>query len=325
MEPAQFVTAPPVTIVAGKGGVGKTTVAATLALVASRAGLNALIVEIEGKSGLPALFGDDRLTYDELTLVPADSASKRGWVRARTLTPDEALLEYLRQNGMGRISRRLSESGAVDMVATATPGLKDVLILAKIKQLELSGDYDVVIVDAPAAGHAISFLRSPVGLIDAVSTGPIRSQAQGVIDMLSDPLRCQVLLVTLPEETPVNEVSETAYSLEDQVGIKLGPIVINGIYPELKGLTVDPKKAAATAETHLRPGEADRMRDVAEFRLKRRALQVEQIERLEKALPLAQIELPYLFACDIEAADLVHLATAFEDGVAPLEHLGGGR
>lgn len=322
MEPAQFVTTPPVTIVAGKGGVGKTTVTATIALVAARAGLNTLIVEIEGKSGLPALFGNSALTYDEITLSEADKKAGRGWIKARTLTPDEALIEYLKNNGLGRISKRLSETGAVDMVATATPGLKDVLILAKIKQLNLSGRYDVIVVDAPAAGHAISFLKSPLGLLDAVTAGPIRSQASGVIELLSDPERSQVLLVTLPEETPVNEVGETAFNLEDQVGIKLGPVIVNGVYPELEGLRIDPVQAAKEAEATLRKGEAEQMREVAEFRLNRRALQVEQITRLAKTLPLPQVQLPYLFDCDIESEDLEVLAEHLEEGIRNTESLG---
>src|SRR6478735_9337506 len=158
---------------------------------------------------------------------------------------------------MGRISKRLMTSGALDMVSTAIPGIRDILVLGKIKQMERAGLADLLILDAPAAGHAITFLQSASGLADAVPIGPINAQAKDVLQLLADPDRCQVVLVTLPEETPVNELVETAYQLEDRVGISLGPVVVNGCYPQLPGLDVDPAVAADAAGTSLRAGEAD--------------------------------------------------------------------
>jgi len=310
VDPAQFLTAPRVTIVAGKGGVGKTTVTATLAMAAARQGLRALIVEVEGKSGLPALFGRPQLGYDEVVLFSEAGPQGTGEVRARTLTPDEALIEYLRGHGLKRISKRLAESGALDMVATATPGIKDVLILGKVKQLARSGEADVVIVDAPAAGHAITFLSSADGLLNAVGTGPIEVQAREVKEMLTDASRCQVVLVTLAEETPVNELIETAYSLEDKVGIKLGPVVVNGIYPVLDGLSVDPDEAAAAAGVTLDPALAADLRAAAEFRIARGELQREQLERLGRELPLDQLRLPFIFRSDLGLDELGELSDA---------------
>src|SRR5207237_1600961 len=150
-------------------------------------------------------------------------------------------------------------------------------ILGKVKQLERAGVADLIVLDAPAAGHAVSFLMSPRGLLDAARVGPIRTQAQEVLDLLTDSARCQVVLVTLPEETPVNELVETAFALEDRVGVSLGPVVVNGIYPELEGLDVDPDHAAEAAGTSLRPGEADVLRTAGRFRQGRQALQREQV------------------------------------------------
>src|SRR5688500_16575330 len=184
MDAAGFCAQTRVLIVAGKGGVGKTTVTAAVARMAAHAGLSTLIIEVEGKSGLPAAFGrPDALTYEEVELAPG--------VRARTLTPDDALLEYLEDHGMRRISKRLLSSGAIDVVATAVPGIKDILVLGKVKQLERAETADLILLDAPAAGHAVTFLTSAAGLVDAVRVGPIRAQAQDVIDLLSDPARCQ--------------------------------------------------------------------------------------------------------------------------------------
>src|SRR6266513_165973 len=228
-------------IVAGKGGVGKTTVSAALARMAARAGLTTLIVEVEGKSGLSAAFGRrEALTYDEVVLAPGGTPDGAADVRARTLTPDDALIEYLHDHGMRRISKRLANSGALDVVATAVPGIKDILVLGKVKSLERSNVADLIILDAPAAGHAVTFLLSARGLLDAVNVGPIRAQAQDVLELLTDEVRCQVVLVTLPEEAPVNEVVETAFALEDRVGLHLGPVVVNALYPVLDGLDVDP-------------------------------------------------------------------------------------
>jgi len=242
---ARFFASSRVVIVAGKGGVGKTTVTAALALAAARVGLAPLVVELEGKSGLASMFGVDDLDYAEAELAAADPEAGTGAVQARTLTPDEALIEYLNDNGLKRLSKRLVSSGVVDMVSTAVPGLRDIIVLGKVKQIEQTmrkGDGDdapdVVIIDAPAAGHAITFLRSAHGLVDAVRVGPIRAQALDVQAMLTDATRVQVVLVTLPEETPVNELVETAYSLEDEVGVSLGPVVVNGLYPEIDGLDV---------------------------------------------------------------------------------------
>jgi arsenite-transporting ATPase len=318
VDPAQFLTAPRVTIVAGKGGVGKTVVSASLAVAATRRGLSALIIEVEGKSGLPAMFGHPSLAYDELVLSPADPERGIGELRARTLTPDDSLVEYLQDHGLKRISSRLAASGALDMVATATPGIKDVLILGKVKQLERAGDADVIILDAPAAGHAISFLKSAQGLLDAVKVGPIEAQARDVMELLADAARCQVMLVTLAEETPVNELVETAFSLEDQIGVSLGPVVVNGVYDDLPGLAVDPEDAAESAGVVLRPGEADSMRAASAFRRQRSQLQQVQIERLATELPLPQLQLPYVFDSELTRADLDSLS---EDLIAGIDRL----
>ena len=310
MDPRAFCTSTGVLIVAGKGGVGKTTVSAALARVASQAGLSPLLVELEGRSPVATLFGHaGPLAYEEVELAPPGPPGA-GAVRGRTLTPDDALVEYLDDHGMRRISKRLTRAGLVDVIATAVPGIKDILVLGKVKQLERDRVADLIIVDAPAAGHAITFLESAHGLLDAVRVGPIRGQAQEVVELLSDPTRSQVMLVTLPEETPVNELVDTAYALEDHVGVKLGPVVVNGLYPQLPGLDVDPDDAAAAAHVELDPAEADALRAAATFRRQRLGLQDEQVARLADALPLPQLHLPFLFTDRIGPAGLVELADA---------------
>jgi len=315
-------------IVAGKGGVGKTTVVAALARLASQLGLSVLIVEVEGKSGLAAAFGADELSYDEGVLSPADpadpgdprsGASGRAEIRARTITPDVALVEYLEEHGLARMSRRLVRSGAVDVVATATPGIKDILVLGKVKQLERAGVADLIVLDAPASGHAVRFLMSPRALLDTVDAGPIEAQAAEVLAMVTDPARCQVMLVTLPEETPVNEVVETAYALEDRVGTNLGPVVVNGLYPVRAGLGVDPARAAESMGFALRPGEAEALGAAAAFRARRQDLQAAQVARLADVLPLPQLRLPALFDVAMGLPQIDELAEALGLGIQALK------
>ena len=311
MDPTRFFAASRLLIVAGKGGVGKTVVSATIARAAARVGLSTLVVEVEGKSGLATMFGQQGLDYDETVLSAGGGRAGDGEVRARTLTPDEALLDYLRDHGLSRISKRLVSSGALDVVATAAPGIKDILVLGKVKQLERAAATDLLVLDAPAAGHAITFLQAARVLLDTVRVGPINAQAREVLEMLTDHARCRVVLVTLPEETPVNELVDTAFNLEDRVGVGLGPVVVNGLYDDIPGLHAEPAAAAETAGTALRKGEAQALRAAAAFRSDRMELQAEQVARLADRLPLAQIRLPFVFTTEIGPDELDLLAARF--------------
>lgn len=323
MELAQFCSTSRVIIVAGKGGVGKTTVTATLAVAAARTGMSVLIVEVEGKSGLAAAFDRPNLGYEESDLTEG--------VRARTLTPDAALLDWLQNNGLKRISKRLVSTGALDVVATAVPGMKDILVLGKVKSLDVQQTADLIIVDAPAAGHAITFLTSAQGLLDAVSVGPVRKQATDVVELLGDPQRCQVLLVTIPEETPVSELVDTAFAIEDRTGVSLGPVVVNGCYDDVTtaatgngdGDAPDLTVAALQHDAELldvfvSEREARDLARAGGFRAERAAIQRHQADRLAQQLPLPQIRLPFMFTADLGLEEIGQLADAFTAGVEAL-------
>ena len=335
MDISAFCRQSRVLIVAGKGGVGKTTMVAALAHLAARSGLSVLVVELEGRPGVATAFGSDgALDYDGSVLraagaQPVDgdvddtSAIPSGSVRARTITPDDALLEYLADHGLKRVSKRLLSSGIIDLVAGAVPGIRDILVLGKVKQIERSGVADLVLVDAPATGHTMTFLSSAGGLLDAARGGPIRTQAAEVVALLTDPTRCQVALVTLPEEMPVNEVVEAAYQLEDKVGVALGPVIVNGCYPELDGLTTPADEAADAAGVDLEPGLATALDEARQFRLTRQQLQVEQLERLRRDLPLAQLRVPFLFTDSIGPGELDQLSDALGVGIEALHDRAG--
>jgi arsenite-transporting ATPase len=274
VDPLQFLTAARVAVVAGKGGVGKTTVTAVLARAAARTALRVLVVELDGKPGLAALVGE---------------------IPCVTITATDALAEYLDTHGLRRVSRRLISSGVIDVVATAAPGIDDIVVLGKIKQLERSGDWDLILVDGPAAGHAVTFLQAARTMMATMRSGPLYTQAAEAAALLADPARSQVILVTLPETTPVNELVETAYGLEERVGVHLGPVVVNAI----------------DSGDELRPEAADEhtaMRAAAEFRNARRALHRAEYTRLADELALPQLHLPLHAGSDLDIAAVDRLA-----------------
>ena len=240
-----------------------------------------------------------------------------GRVRARVLTSDAALVDYLDSHGLRRVTGRLARAGALEVVATAIPGLRSVLVLGKIRQLEQSGAADLIIVDAPATGHALSFLSSASGLAEAARGGPLHVQAEQVAEMVTDPSRLEVAVVTIPEEMPVNEAVETAFHLEDDVGVALGPVIVNACYPELSHLDEDPDAAARAAGIGDPPAELlGALERAAEFRRGRQAVQRAELERLAERLPLGRIELPYLFLEEIGPSGISTLAGALASGIA---------
>ncbi|MGA3352254.1 MAG: ArsA-related P-loop ATPase [Acidimicrobiales bacterium] len=306
-----------VVVVAGKGGVGKTTVTATLARMAAEVGLEVLVIELDDAGGLHNLFGrDTAFDYEEEVLYERPGG---GRVRGRVITPDDALIEYLEDHGLRRVAKRLVAAGVLEVVATAIPGIREILVLGKVKQLERSGNSDLIVLDAPAAGHAVTFLTSALGLMDAARSGPLRAQAQDVVEMLRDPARCQVMLVSLPEETPVNELIETAYRFEDLVGVALAPVVVNSCFPVLTRLQADPVTAARAADADPPgPAEAARLRAAAQFRMGRQDLQVAQTKRLAAGLPLPQLVLPYQFTAELGPIQLSALSQALARAVDAL-------
>jgi arsenite-transporting ATPase len=289
------VTAATVVVVAGKGGVGKTTVTAVVARAASRSGQRVLVVELDGKPTLAELLPKrDGETLDVVALSAPD-----------------ALEEYLNDHGFKRIAKRLNRTGVIDMVGTAAPGIDDVVVLGKIKQFEGSGDWDLIVVDGPAAGHAVTFLTSASGLGDAVRGGPIKTQCDDVLELLGDSERCMALLVTLPETTPVNETIETAFALEDDVGIRLGPVVVNGVDV---GVELPEDIEGVLDASGLDTATADVLRSAAAFRTSRRAMEADALDRLSSGLPLGQLTIEALPTAGLTADDIDRLADTFADG-----------
>jgi anion-transporting ArsA/GET3 family ATPase len=332
LGPLTFLRQARVLVVTGKGGVGKTTVSGVVANLAVRNGLRAMVVQIGAPGArhepeaaqLSRLYGQEEAIGYEAVLL--DANEEGGEVAARALWPDTALVEYLHRHGMRRLSRRLVSSGALDVVATAVPGMPDVLLLGKVKQMERAAAAgepdaaDLIVLDAPAAGHAVRFLQSPHGVADAAGGGPVRQQAEEVVEMLSDPARCQVILVTTPEETPVTETVETANLIEGTVGTKLCAVVVNARFPVLDLPAslhhAELARAAAAAGTKLGAAELESLVAAGRVRAQRQEAQAAQVARLARELLLPQLELPFCFGSELGPDELELLTDALEAAVA---------
>ena len=254
MEPHHFFTAQRVLIVAGKGGVGKSTVATSLAHLSARSGLRTLLVSLtEPAVGIPP--------HDLLEQI--------------TVSPGRALSDYLATKGLGLLSRQLAKSGIMELVATTAPGLDDLLVLGRIKAFEQEKRADVIIVDGPAAGHALDLVRAPLQLKRAIGTGPISQQADEVLEMLSDGDRCKLMLVTTAAITPVTETCEAAEELRDTANMTLAPIVVNKCDPEVP--IVDTSMLEAT------------MREAFDYISLRGKAQIEALGVLSDSLDLPQL------------------------------------
>lgn len=320
---------PKILVVSGKGGVGKTTVSASLALVAARRGRRVCIAEVDQEESLPRLFGADELGYEPREMAPG--------VWGMNIVPDQALAEYLDvQYHMKRIARVFSSSHFVDYITATAPGLKDILVLGKIWYLEQGRArgplFDTIIVDAPAAGHMVQFLSAPHGLSDAVRVGPVRRQAEWLDEMLRDERRTRVHLVALAEEMPVIETIETAAALDTKLDIDIGPVFANALYPPLltenekKDLDAilsdgDPGELQAEAEANglrLDREDLDALTGYATFIEERRGIQAKHLRKLKKEVDQPVVELPHLFGAGLELPGLERLADAIEEGVEAL-------
>jgi arsenite/tail-anchored protein-transporting ATPase len=309
VEPS-WITESRVAIVAGKGGVGSTTVAAAMAMAAARAGADVLFVAVDGRPGVGPLLGGQPLTHEAEVLTKLVARAGGGTIRGRTMPPEGAFADYLELKKVPKLVRRAASAASLDVLAAATPGLEHLLVLGKIKELERQGVADLIVVDAPPAGHAAPFLRSPSALLEVVTDGSVREQAEEVSAMLADRARSQAVLVTLPEETPVNELIELAIDVDERLGLALAPLVLNACWAERSGLEMSARTAARSQGAKL-PRDLEAALAVSNrFGRARLEQQREQIARLDEQLGLPRVLLPRLITPQIGPADLERIVDA---------------
>ncbi|MFG3186758.1 ArsA family ATPase [Streptomyces nigra] len=226
-------------VVSGKGGTGKTTVAAALALALATEGKRALLVEVEGRQGIAQLFETEALPYEERKIAVAPGG---GEVFALAIDPELALLDYLQMfYKMGGAGRALKKLGAIDFATTIAPGLRDVLLTGKaceaVRRKDKAGRfvYDYVIMDAPPTGRITRFLNVNDEVAGLARIGPIHNQAQAVMRVLKSP-ETAVHLVTLLEEMPVQETADGIAELR-AARLPVGRIIVNMVRPEVLDAT----------------------------------------------------------------------------------------
>lgn len=282
--------------VTGKGGVGKTSVASALGLLAANQGKRTLVCEVDAKGDLADFYGIGPLKFD-FTEV-------RDRLYAMAMNTEESLREYMKIHLKLPIVARIGPlAKTFDFVATAAPGVKEILTVGKLTYEVRERHFDLVIVDASASGHVVGQLASPVALNDLIKVGMVRSQTDWMIDILSDPNQTGVVIVTAPEEMPVTEAIELSERLNAETTINVASVIVNRVLPELfsqqeEELFERLREPDALAELTEQVGPGiETVLDGAELAVSLRRGRVRHMERLRDGLPhdLPVMYVPYLF------------------------------
>ena len=308
----------------GKGGTGKTTIAAALALALAGNGRNVLLIEVEGRQGIAQVFDIPALPYEERQVARVDGG---GSVHALAIDPDAALIEYLQlYYGLGRAGAAMRKLGAIDFATTIAPGMRDVLLTGKVKEAVARRKdghlvYDAVVMDAPPTGRITKFLNVTNEVQGLAKVGPIHQHAQSVMRLLRSD-ETAVHLVTLLEEMPVQETVDGIAELT-AAGLPVGGVVVNLVREPLLapadlaaalGGRLDTAELAASfksAGLDLTPDTVDALvKDAAEHAVR---VGLEDTQRDELSLlGRPMYELPQINAA-IELGDLYSLADLLAD------------
>ncbi|QYG91523.1 AAA family ATPase [Iamia sp. SCSIO 61187] len=214
--------------VTGKGGVGKSTVTAGLALLAAERGKRTLVCEVDAKGGLAGFFESSATGFDPTEVQPN--------LFAMAMDTEASLKEYLSlQLKLPLVARIGPLARTFDFVANAAPGVKEILTVGKLAWEVVEEHYDIVVVDAVASGHIVGQLAAPKGINELVSVGLVRNQTSWMLDVLEDPAKTGVVIVAAPEEMPVNETIELSARLRAETDVDLAAVIVNRVLPELFG------------------------------------------------------------------------------------------
>ena len=295
--------------VTGKGGVGKTTVAAALGLAAARAGKRVLVCEVADQERLTATFGLPAAGFREVEVERCLSVF--------SVNPEDATAEWLRFQLRSRtLAGLLGGSRVFQYLATAAPGLAEMVTIGKVwelAQLERktpsAAPYDLVIVDAPATGHGLALLRAPRTFADIARVGPINRQA-GIVDaFLRDPANTAVIAVALAEEMPVSETIDLERRLQDELSLELEHVFVNALLADrVSGAEAKAIDAATSGASPAARAALDA--SLAAHRTAR--AQRSQLARLRRGLDAKATSLPHLLTTDVGREGLERLATKLE-------------
>ncbi len=295
--------------VAGKGGVGRTTVAASLGLLAARRGKRTIVVEVAKQERVSRSFRHAGVGYRETELAQN--------LYGISIDPDASLEEYLvDQVGSRRLAGLLFHNRIFEYFVAATPGMRELVTIGKVWELALlerrrRGDtpYDLVILDGPPTGQGLGMLRTPQTFADVARVGPVRRKALIIDGFLRDPSQTGVVSVALPEEMPVNETLEFRSRLRDQMGYDAGLVVMNALLPE----RFNGEEAEAIERVdggHGDPTVAAALRAALSEHRRCRS-QRSQLRRLRKDVG-AVVTLPFLFETDLGIEEWERLSVELE-------------
>jgi anion-transporting ArsA/GET3 family ATPase len=289
--------------VTGKGGVGKSTIATALGLLASHRGLRTIVVELSSQERIRHAFGRSGNRFEEIEIADR--------LFTISIDPQRAMEEYLRVK-TGAVGQVLGSSRLFNAFAMATPGMRELLSIGKVWELsqhERRTDgadvYDLVIVDSPAAGHAVGILRTPRSFADIARVGPIAHQAGAIAATIADSAFTAVVAVAAAEEMPVNETLWLRDALAEE-GLALEATIVNACYPE-RFSAVDAEQLEQAQRRSRSPLKRAALA-AALSQHTRRQSQREQLERLRDGLGTELVELPYLFTEDVRHPELEQLA-----------------
>jgi anion-transporting ArsA/GET3 family ATPase len=302
VRPAPDLLARRLLFFTGKGGVGKSTVTAATALLAAEQGQRVLVVEADDKGAIPGNFEQPSVGFEPREVYPG--------VCAMAMRTEDSLKEYLKVNLRVPVLGRLGPLARVlDFVATAAPGVKEILTVGKVcwevrESIEGRADWDLVVVDAAATGHIIGQLDAPRAIQELVSVGMVREQTDWMVELLSDPSVTSLNVVATPEEMPVNETIELVERARVELTVPLGAVVVNRVLPELfthsDEATFEALRADdASADLSSRVGSgATAVLDAARLAVSLRRTRAVHLAELRQAVELPMLYLPYLFVRD---------------------------
>jgi len=282
--------------VTGKGGVGKTTIAAALALLAAEGGRRTLLCEVDAKGDVAAYFETGPTSFTPRQVLPGLSLM--------SMDTEASLREYLRLNLRIPVVGRIGPLAKVfDFVATAAPGVREILTVGKFCWEVRERHYDLVVVDASATGHIVGQLSAPQAINDLVKVGLIRSQTDWLVDILSDPAVTGLVIATTPEEMPVNETIELAGRVRDETTVALAAVIVNRVLPELFGRGEEQvfeelcRPAIAAELQRAARGDPTPVLDAARLAVTLRRTRATHLERLRAGIDpeVPMLYLPFLF------------------------------
>jgi anion-transporting ArsA/GET3 family ATPase len=296
--------------VTGKGGVGKTTVAAALGLAAARAGKRTIVCEVARQERVSRAFHREGVGTTETELADG--------LFGISIDPQRALEEYLEdQLGSRRLAHLMFGNRIFDYFVAATPGARELTTIGKVWELaqferrnRRAAPYDLVILDAPASGHGIGMLETPRTFRDAVRVGTIHRQAGQIHSFLTDPSKTAVVAVALPEEMPVNETVELEARLDREMGMKLDQVIVNGVLPE-RFSSEDRERISAANGSHPLPSVRAALRSALSEHDRARS-QRSQLRRLKRQAGAPVATLPYLFEGDLDLEAFDRLSVELE-------------